>query len=252
MQSQINNEYLCVANNQVPCVRLLNIKIIDGYDTQRHLDTILIQCIPRVGPINRIYVCNNPRFAQAQHNRSTLAHVELVDHNKHEELRSMLSGYYFHDLQWTVSLAFHLFHGLDTLYRPLAHSCTACSRFSQDLYDFEHRRAYTDNERIPPTPAYHFQIPSKIQNSSSESDDQYESIKVPQPITPPTIKVVDDLIDLRAATPISALNGMINIEIEIFQQTALAPRIERTVESQIEQTRLDSRLGLNSDEDGNA
>ena len=42
--------------------------------------------------------------------------------------------------------------------------------------------------------------------------------------------VVDDLIDLPAPTPVSALNGTINIEIEIFQQTALAPRIERTAE----------------------
>ena len=70
--------------------------------------------------------------------------------------------------------------------------------------------------------------------------------------------VVDDLIDLPAPTPVSALNGMINIEIEIFQQTALALRIlrdasiERTAESPKEQTPLDIGLGLNSDGDSDA
>ena len=77
MQSRINKQESNESNNQVPCVRILNLKIIDGYDTQRHLDTILIQCIPRVGPINRIYVCNNLRFSQAQHNNSELAHIDL-------------------------------------------------------------------------------------------------------------------------------------------------------------------------------
>ena len=82
MNSQVNNqesnEYLCVTNNQVPLVRILNLKIIDRYDTQRHFDTILIQCIPRVGPKRN----------------TTTAHIELVDHNKHYVLKSMLSGYY--------------------------------------------------------------------------------------------------------------------------------------------------------------
>ncbi len=136
--NKIMDQHYCVKNNQVPCIRIFNIKIVDGFQTQRHLDTILIQSIARVGPINRILICNNPRFADAIDNESTLAVIELVNHNNHEELRSMLSGYYFHGLKWTVSLAFHLFHGLDTNYRPLAHPCTTCSRLGLDLYDHTH------------------------------------------------------------------------------------------------------------------
>jgi hypothetical protein len=38
----------------------------------------------------------------------------------------------FHGLQWSDSLAFLLFHGFDTDYRPMTHQCATCSRFSQD------------------------------------------------------------------------------------------------------------------------
>jgi hypothetical protein len=52
----------------------------------------------------------------------------------------MLKNYYFHGLQWTVSFTFHLFHGLDANYRPLAHPCSTCSLFSQDLHDHIHQQ----------------------------------------------------------------------------------------------------------------
>jgi hypothetical protein len=177
----------------------------------------LIQCIARVGPINRIYICNNPRFADAINNGSTLAHIELVDHNNHEELRSMLSGYYFHGLQWTVSLTFHLFHGLDTNYRPLAHPCSTCSRFSHDLYDHTHlqrEQTRSINKQIQPR--------ESTSRSNSESDSLYHPIKVTS--YNQTTTVVDDLIDLRAPTPINIIisplrSVIIADDIEINQQT---------------------------------
>ena len=212
------DQHYCVKNNQVPCVRIINIKIVDGFQTQRHLDTILIQCIARVGPINRIYICNNPRFADAIDNESTLAHIELVNHNNHEELRSILSGYYFHGLKWAVSLAFHLFHGLDTNYRPLAHPCTTCSRFSHDLYDHTHlqrEQTRSVNKQIQPR--------EYTSRSNSESDSSYHPIMVTS--CNQTTTVVDDLIDLRATTPINIIIGplrsvIIADDIEINQQTA--------------------------------
>jgi hypothetical protein len=186
---------------------------VDGFQTQRHLDTILIQCIARVGPINRIYICNNPRFADASINNSTLAHIELVDHSKHDDLRLMLNNYYFHGLKWSVSLAFHLFHGFDTGYRPKAHQCATCSRFSQDLYDHESIKS-----RIK-----QIQSSESSSGSNSESDSLYHPFKVTN--YNQTTTVVDDLIDLRAPTPTNIIIGplrnvLIADEMEINQQTA--------------------------------
>jgi hypothetical protein len=130
-----DHEYYCVQYNQEPYVRIINIEVVDGLQTQRHLDTILIQCTARLGPINRIFICNNPRFTDASIKNSLLAHIELVDNSKHDELRLMLTDIVFHGLQWSVSLAFHLFHGFDTDYRQMTHQCATCPRFSQDLYD---------------------------------------------------------------------------------------------------------------------
>jgi len=212
------DQYYCIKNNQVPCVRIINIKVVDGFQTQRHLDTILIQCITRVGPINRIYICNNPRFADASINNSTLAHIELVDHSKHDNLRFMLNDYYFHGLKWSVTLAFHLFHGFDTGYRPMAHQCATCSRLSQDLYDHIHQQREQTRSVIK-----QIQPREYTSRSNSESDSLYHPIKVTS--CNQTTTVVDDLIDLRATTPTNIIIGplrsvIIADDIEINQQTA--------------------------------
>jgi hypothetical protein len=111
------DQYYCVQYTQEPYVRIINIEVVDGLQTQRHLDTISIQCIARLGAINRIHICNNPCFTDASIKNSLLAHIDLVDNSKHDELQLMLTDIVFHVLQWSVSLAFHLFHGFDTDYR---------------------------------------------------------------------------------------------------------------------------------------
>jgi hypothetical protein len=141
----------------------MNIKIVNGFQTQRHLDTILIQCVAQVGSFNRVYICHNPRFADALINDSAMAHIELVNHDNHEKLRSMLTNYYFHGLQWSISLTYHLFHGLDISYRPFAHPCSTCSQFSNDFY--KHIKQHSQQTRSMPN-----RIQPKRPSSTSRSD----------------------------------------------------------------------------------
>ena len=210
------DQYYCVNNNPVPCVRIMNIKIVNGFQTQRHLDTILIQCVAQVGPINRVYICNNPRFTDARINDSTMAHIELVNHDNHERLRSMLTNYYFHGLQWSISLTYHLFHGLDIDYRPLSHPCSTCAQFSHDFYN-----------HINQQPLQTRSMSNRIQPSITRSTSSSDSDTVYQPVRRksyyPVNTIVDDLINLTASTPANNNEPLQSVIItcvsEIDQQT---------------------------------
>ena len=134
---EINDQYFCIENPPVQCVDIRFVSIVNGRDTQRHLDQILLQTINRVGPINRVFINNNPRFNGAKETKSTLAHVELVDHNNHKQLANMLNGYLFHGNHLDCSAGRHVFHGMDFDYRLRGIDCTQCTRFGEDLYRYE-------------------------------------------------------------------------------------------------------------------
>ena len=71
-----------------------------------------MQVVSRVGPINRLFINNNPRFYGAYETTSTIAHIELMDHNNHPELARMLDGHKFHGNFLKCSAGKHVFHGL--------------------------------------------------------------------------------------------------------------------------------------------
>ena len=111
-----------------------------------------------------------------------------------------------------------MFHGLDTNYRPLAHPCSTCSLFSQDLHDHIHQQREQTRSVIK-----QIQPREYTSRSKSESDSLYHPIKVTS--CNQTTIVVDDLIDLRAPTPTNIIIGplrsvIIADDIEINQQTA--------------------------------
>ena len=184
-------EYLCVPNDAVECVRITNLKIVNGFDTQRHLDTILIQCISRVGPINRVFIFNNPKFPDAERNNSTMAIIELLDKRKHPVLCDMIDCYRFHKQQWAATIHRHVFHGLDTEYRPKAIKCEECANYSKCLYDrereeqenkFEFNRKISMQMRFPSlTKLVNTTMPIITRSSvtelttSSNEDDQLQS-----------------------------------------------------------------------------
>ena len=66
-----------------------------------------------------------------------MAIIELLDKRKHPVLCEMIDCYRFHKQQWAATIHRHVFHGLDTEYRPKAIKCEECANFSKCLYDRE-------------------------------------------------------------------------------------------------------------------
>ena len=93
---QMTDQRFCVHNPPVQCVEVKFVTIVDGFDTQRHFDQILIQIIPQEWAIRRWFISNNPRFPGSAETNSTIAHIELYDHHNHGLLAEMLNGYSFH------------------------------------------------------------------------------------------------------------------------------------------------------------
>ena len=144
-----NEQYYCIDNPPVQCVDVRFLSIVNGKETQRHLDQILMQVVSRVGPINRLFINNNPRFYGAYETTSTIAHIELMDHNNHPELARMLDGHKFHGNFLKVSAGKHVFHGLDFGYRLRGINCIQCTQFSENLYNYEHPDSDQSDDESP-------------------------------------------------------------------------------------------------------
>ena len=139
----MTDQRFCVHNPPVQCVEVKFVTIVDGFDTQRHFDQILIQTIPQVEAIRRWFISNNPRFPGSAETNSTIAHIELYDHNNHGLLADMLNGYSFHGNKLKSGPGRQTFHGMDTCYRFRGISCVLCSRFGESLYTNTGARAST-------------------------------------------------------------------------------------------------------------
>ena len=188
------------------CVKISNLRKFNG--VQRHIDTILDQIVPRLGPIAYSVIFKRGTI---QDRELTTGFIQLEDTENHRLLQQILNGYNFHPdesagkyqfskhtLETEVKGDFN-FQFIDDDYTPRPINCDECSNF----HLYMNRIIANMESNTPQTARIHTPIPTTINTFYPAKrilsmDDLTltkrlkQEIKSPNKYTPPTTQTAQE------------------------------------------------------------